>query len=501
MSLETLTIALSADEITKFTSFLDKKNRRTDVKNVALFKLIRSNSYSSEEIRKKLYPQKSKGAYHALRSRLFNSLIDFLASTALEEENNERVQIVKLITVARLQLQKREFKLALKLLNKAETIAKEYQYYAYLNEIYHLKIEYSNSLEPLDLTSLITEFKNNQQQHFLEEELNIVYAKIKKLLHQIRYTGEVINFKELLFSTLETHNIDLNENLSFKSLYQLLTIASISASVTKNFLVIEPFMLETYEVLEKRTNKDKQTYFHIQVLFMIANTLFRNKKLEQSLHFLALMKKLMLSNRKKYYNRFQQKYELLKALNLNYTNNQDIAISNLESLLAKKHNSIASTLNIHLNLIVFYFQKNEFQKAYKALIKLHHSDKWYTSKIGNEWVINKGLIELLLLIELNYVDVFENKLFRFKRQHSKYLRENNLEKVLVFLKLIEDYYKNPKLISSEKFLERIENSFEWVGAKREDIFEMSFYAWLKSKIIAKPLYEVTLDFVAQAQEL
>ena len=500
MNLETLITSLSTDDFVKFDSFLKDKNRRTDVKNTALFKLIYSNTHSSEEIKEKLYPQKTKGAYHALRSRLFNSLIDFLASSTLEDENNERIQIIKLITVARLQLEKREFKLALKLLNKAEVIANEYQYYGYLNEIYHLKIEHSNNLESLELEYLITSFKKNQQQYFLEEEMNIVYAKIKKLLHQIRYEGKTTNFQELLSSTIESHNINYNDNLSFKSLYQLLTIASISASVTKDFLVIEPFMLETYQILEQRADKEKQTYFHIQVLFMIANTLFRNKKFEKSLHFLSLMQKLMISNRKKYYTRFLHKYELLKALNLNYTDNQSSAIANLELLLAKKHNDTESTLDIHLSLIVFYFQKNEFQNAYKLLKNLHHTDKYYTGKVGKEWIIKKGLIELLLLIELDYVDVFENKLFRFRRQHRKYLKENNLEKVLVFLKLVEDYYKNPKLIFSEKFLERIENSFEWVGAKREDIFEMSFYAWLKSKILQKPLYEVTLDFVEQAKK-
>ena len=45
----------------------------------------------------------------------------------------------------------------------------------------------------------------------------------------------------------------------------------------------------------------------------------------------------------------------------------------------------------------------------------------------------------------------------------------------------------------------MEAAFIWVEAKREDIFVMSFFAWLKSKIENKPLYKATLELVAKAQ--
>ncbi len=43
--------------------------------------------------------------------------------------------------------------------------------------------------------------------------------------------------------------------------------------------------------------------------------------------------------------------------------------------------------------------------------------------------------------------------------------------------------------------EKVENSFDWVGTQFEDIFVMSFYAWLKSKMEQKPLYETTLNLI------
>lgn len=501
MSLTTIISSFTSDDYTKFISFLDKKNRRSDVKNIQLFKLLYANEATSEAICTALYPNKKKDAYHALRKRLYESLINFLATLNLEEENSDKIQIIKYILVARSFLQQQQFSLAFKLLQKAEAIAREYQLYLYLNEIYHLKIQFSYTNTNDNLNQLILDFKKNQQLYFIEEELNIIYAKIRQVLHQITYKGEVIEFKDVFTSILKEQNISINETLSFKSLYQLLTIASISAFITKDYLHIESFMLETYELLKEHPNKEKERFYHIQVLYIIANTLFRTKQFQKSMGFLNLMKIEIDKNKRKYHKLFILKLHLLYALNLNYTKKQNEAIVLLEPLLKKKSNAIETRLDIYLSVLVFHFQKGEINKAYTLLSKLYHTDTWYTEKVGKEWVIKKNLIELLLLVELDYFDLFENRLVRFKRSFSSYLKEIQQERVLIFLKHVAFYYQNTKEFTSENYAQEIKNSFEWVDAKREDIFVMSFYAWLKSKLIKKPVYEVTLDLIAQAQQL
>lgn len=70
-------------------------------------------------------------------------------------------------------------------------------------------------------------------------------------------------------------------------------------------------------------------------------------------------------------------------------------------------------------------------------------------------------------------------------------------RVLTFVRLIERYYENPKLVTSNDFKDEVEKSFEWLGKEQEDIFVMSFYAWLKAKMENKNLYTVTLELVGQ----
>ncbi|WP_442265168.1 hypothetical protein ACSIGC_12590 [Tenacibaculum sp. ZS6-P6] len=501
MSLNAIISSFSTEDYTRFISFLSKKNKRTDVKNIQLFKLIYANELSSEEMCETLYSGGKKDAYHALRKRLYEALIEYLAALNLEEENSEKVAVIKYILVSRSFLQQQQYALGFKLLQKATKIAEEYQLYPYLNEIYHLRIQFSHENEKENLEDLIEAFRKNKKQAELEEELNIVYAKVRVILHQIFAKGEVIDFQKIVLKILHEQNIDINKTLSFKSLYQLLTIASISAFVTKDYLEIESFMLDMYEFLKEKPNKEKERFYHIHVLYMIANTLFRTKQFEKSLSFLKIMDTEILKNKRKYERTFRLKYELLYTLNLNYMNNQNEAIERLEFVLKKKHSDVVGALDLHLSLVVFYFQKGAIKESYKLLTKLYHTDKWYLEKVGKEWVIKKSLIEILLLVELDNFDVFENRLLRFKRQYGIYLKEIGQERVLIFLKYVALYYDNPKEIASEKFFQTVENSFEWIGAKQEDIFVMSFYAWLKSKMINEPIFEVTLGLITQAQEL
>ncbi len=492
---------LSSDEQQQFINYLERKNKRKDTKNHQLFKLLSKQELDSKSICLKLYKSDKKDAYHALRKRLYQSIIDFIANANLSEENSVNMQIIKLILASRTFLFNRQYKVAYKLLDKAEVLAKEQFLFPYLNEIYHTKIQYAHTNPDVELSQLIFRFKDNQKKHFLEEELNIVYAKIRTTITNMTYKGEVIDFETMLSNTLNEHNISISDSMSFKSLYQLITIVSISAFATNDYLKTESFLINTYQKLKTLKDIVKQPFYHIQVLYLIANTLFRNKKFDESLNYLQLMHDQMHQNRKKYYNIFKLKYNLLLSLNLNYSNQQQQAIEVLDKFIIKRHPDIESLLDIYLSLIMVYFQKNDYKQAHHIFSKFYHSDKWYTEKAGIEWTIKKNLIEILLHLELEQIDLFESRLLSFKRNYYNYLKDINQDRVIVYLGLVEDYYKFPEKVVTKSFYNKVEESFEWIGANKEDIFVMSFYAWLKSKMDSKPLFETTLKLIEKAKNV
>jgi hypothetical protein len=498
--LNSIVSAFTIEEQQKFIKFLESKNKRGDTKNVQLFNLLLKTDMSSKAICLKLYGSEKRDAYHALRKRLHESVIEFTANQSLQNENSVEMQIIKYILASRSFLIQKQYSEAYNILNKAELIASEHHMFPLLNEIYHTKIQYAYVYPSANLDALIAVFKNNQMNLQLEDELNIVYAKIRMTLNTMEYKAETLDFQTILQNAFKEHNIKMNDALSFKSLYQLVSIASISAFVTKDYLKIEPFLIESYNTLQQHKKSKKQLYYHIIILYSIANTLFRNKKFNQSKDFLDLMLNHMNLNNKKYYKSFILKYKLLFALNLNYNNQQELAIKTLENVNTKRVTDLENVLDIRLSLIVFYFQKGAFKNAHKVLSKFYHTDSWYTEKAGKEWVIKKNLIEILLHLELHNIDLFESRLLSFKRNYFTYLKEIKQQRVITYLSFVEMYYKNPETVTSEAFKAKVEKSFDWLETHKEDIFVISFYSWLKGKMNQTDLYATTMNLINQAQK-
>lgn len=494
-NLNSIVSSFSKEDYQRFITFLEKKNKRRDAKNIKLFKLLGSSDLDSKDICLQLYGTPSSDAYHALRKRLFKSIIHFSANSSLDDESSLQMEVIKYILAARDYLQQKQFKIAYTILKKAEIIAKEHHLFALLNEIYHTKIQFAYTHPTTDLDVLIEKFNANKGKHVLEDQLNIVYSKLKYKLAR----GDRSDFQTMLQSTLKEFNLDILHKLSFKSLYQLISIITVSAFATNGHLNIESFLIKTYQSILNYKDEEKQPYYHIQIVYHIANTLFRNKKFNTSKDYLAQMHQLMTQHKKKYYNTFKLKYNLLLSLNYNFSNQQNKAILLLETLSNKKHADIESLLDINLSLIMFYFQNEELTKAHQLFSTLYHSDKWYTEKAGTEWVIKKNLTEILLHIDLGNIDLVESKLLSFKRKHFKYLKSIEQQRVITYLNLVEDYFKTPENITSTAFKNNVESSFNWISSKQEDIFVMSFYAWLKSKMDKKSLYNTTMQLITNTK--
>ena len=71
----------------------------------------------------------------------------------------------------------------------------------------------------------------------------------------------------------------------------------------------------------------------------------------------------------------------------------------------------------------------------------------------------------------------------------------NQERVITYLKLVETYYNNPEIATSKEFKDKVEMWFNWIDRKKEDVFMMSFFAWLKAKMTKQDIYLVTLELI------
>jgi len=478
-----------------FIQYLSKKNKRKDAGNIALFNSLKTDDINNNK--KNSLDKKSSDAYHALRKRLYDNMIDFMANRSFENDTSQENAILRLIVVSRLFFEHKLEKTAFKCLAKAEEIAVNMEHFSLLNEIYLTQIQFAHFDLSQPIEKIIRNFKANKKQLEYEEQLNLGYAVLRRELAAIYHESRIVDFQSLIKNTIETYGISLKQGLTFKSLYQILFIANEYASINNNFSLIQPFVLKSYRFISKKADlTDKHLYYHIYILYFIANFYFRNGQFKESLSYLNSMFTELNKESGKYYQRFCLRYFLLLSFNENYLGNFQKAIDTAEkSLTLNKKTDPNDSNDIRLMLIVFYIQQNAGRNAVKEMAKLNHTDSWYEKKMGMDWTIKKCLVEILLHVQEENTELAISRIKSFKRRYKKYLLTVNEERVVQYLLFVEQYVLKPEIIKIQKFQKTIEDFIITSQNGPKDILIMSFLGWLLAKVRHKPIYETTLNLL------
>ena len=487
---------LSEEEKRNFIVQLRKKNRRSDTKNIQLFKLLdTTQKLKNPDI--VLYGKPSKNTYYALYKRLYDNLLDFVATNSFENETSEELEIFKIVLASRIFFEHKKYALGFKTIEKAEKKAQEHDFYSILSEIYQTKMQHAHSTNSEPLETLIAKFRTNQHLVQQEENLMLVYAKIKQQLIQGALATKQEDIAELITQTLNNHQIAINESLTFKSLYQLMEMVTTIATAQRNYHTILPFIINAYAIINKKARAPhKHLFYHINTLYLVSNALFRNKEFKRASTYLHLMEEQLQQQDHKYYTSESGKLTLLKALVANYSGDSQNAITHIEDYQkTKAYKTTDVRFQLHLCIVVCYFQQSRLKDAQRIFRLFSHSDQWYTEHIGQDWVIKKNLIEILLHIEIGNTSLIDSRIRSFRRKHYPYLKKTQEHRVITFMQLVITYYQYPEQITSTKFKDKVENSFNWISPKQEDIYVMSFYAWLKNKMIKGDLYQTTLALI------
>lgn len=491
MNISLIIQQFSTEESRLFRSYIRSKNKRSDTKNLALYSLLRKGT-SLKNIDTLLYGTPNRNAYHALSKRLQDNLIDFIATRSFETETSEDMQVFKWILASRILYEQGTSKPAQKLLKRATKRAQELDLYTALVESYHTQLQYSHLHPNIDLHRLTSEAQENQRRFIQQENLNMAYAHIKRVLifdEQLLKNGIQKTVEEIL----EDFHIKLDEHFTFKSLYQLLEIINTAAGLDHNFGEAMPFITTTYHLIKKKTAlRERQRFYHIHVLYFMANAQFRVRNFEKAKQYLALMKLEMQAEKGKYESRFRENFLLINSFVLNYTGQASLAIESLENYTASLKKQKGDP-DLTLALVVFLTQQEAFKKAVTVLNTLRHTDSWYEERLGIDWMIKKELLTLISYYELEYIDLIQSHLRRFKRKYASIIKTE--PRLKAFLKVYSQLYKEPNILKESHFRESVKTLFIAQNLNEEDIFMLSFFAWIKAKLDASRLYDTTLNLL------
>ncbi|OIQ30942.1 MAG: hypothetical protein BM564_01650 [Bacteroidetes bacterium MedPE-SWsnd-G2] len=485
-------LSLTIESKKDFMRYLRQRNKRNDTKNVELFQLLNSNT-SLKEIPNLLYGSPSPGAYHALSKRLHDSLIDFVAAKNFEKESSKEMMAMKLLMAGSSFLENRKIEIAYKTLNKAELIAKKYDLLSILNEVYNYKIMYAHLNPKIDLKQLIADYNSNKKRLLEDEKLNLFYASVQAELH-----NSTTNVSDIINKNLKSYQISISQDLSYTALLKIIEISNEVAHASRDYFAVLSFIenaCKTIQISERI--EDKHLNAHLHILYYLANTYFRIKKFEVAKIHLKDMHYYMQLDHNRYYNTFYPQYQLLSNLLLIYTGRNPEAILALQEFNYNKFKQQPEyPLHLKLSLVVALFLNQDFKAAFKLYQEFHHSDTWYSKKTDNIWVVKKNLIEILLLIELDYGDLVEARLQSFKRKHKANILAKNEEKVLEFLKLAIQYYYDNNVVNTHQFQSKTKQLLK-AQKQEEDVFSISFYAWLLAKIDHSDPYTLCLNLISQ----
>ena len=387
---------------------------------------------------------------------------------------------------------------AWKYLVRAETEALAYENHSLLNGIYNLMIEKADMIEQANLDELITKHGRNKILADEDERAGIANSIVRKKLAEYRRHGREVDFDKVISGTLREYKLHTAVMGRPRLLYNLLSISRTGILAKKDFHSFEPFVISRYEDIEKHKGfEEKDMPYKAGMLYMISHTLYRTRKFKQSRQYLEELQKTISGKKGELYNQYYPRYAQLQAALSVFEGDLSAAISTLKSLLKNKNLRLShqDRLNALVSIGIYQFHGKKFRLAHDTLLEIYHTDKWCEKIMGREWVMKKGMMEVLLYYEMDHPDMVESRIRSVERKYRDLFDLPVYAPARTFLQLIRQVLQDPDAVRTEAFAQKVEASFDWKPSEQEDIQAIGFYAWLKSKMLGKDYQEVLMELM------
>ena len=496
-NLKELIATFSMEDSKAFRVFINRQRKRKQRKDLELFDIMQkeTRALKAAEMVDRLNTS-NKEAYYAIRKRLIRHLGEFIVLKRMDEDPTTASPIMGLISIARYLFDKNADLQAWNYLRKAEALAELNEQVDLLNTIYMIQLEHMDGKEDAVLKSIIKKRKENKLRIDEEERAVIAHSLIRQQLDDLLRAGKPLDFNRVISKVLKYCELDETMMRRPKLLYNLIAITRSAYLTNKNFYFFEPYLIEQYNVVKHQHGFTKSTHrYQLHLLYMITHILYRNRKFEEAMRYCEEFYESMNRYNKSHYSLFYPKYALLLAAIKSHTNENEAAITILETLRQAKQvrMTVRDILNLHLSLSVCYFNEANFTKANESLMDVPHTDKWCEKKVGKEWVLKKQLTELLVQYELGHEDIALNRIRSMERYFGELFKHPNYSVSKKYLHAIRDLINNPENI--DKIYKKIVVYFGQLPLEQEDLQKMAFFAWLKSKRTQQTYYQVLLETV------
>ena len=510
--LRTTLLTLSPDDRRDFGRFMERQQRkaigRLDTRLYEL--LVLAKELKPEQVIARLYPNAPNPvAYYALRKRLMRQLTDYLLLRQRQLDTTTAASVRGQLTLAQYLFEAGIPRLAWNTLRRAEKLAHTNEQYELLNAVYNLQIQYADSphAEPLD--EIIIRRRINKKAADEEERANIADSLLRQRLRDFRVRGRAaVPVDTILQGILAEYDLQEAFARSPSLLSRLMSIARNAMLVRRDFTAFASFIERCYNLMERRHGfAPAQRGHQLKLLYMLAHALYRSRRFAESLAYLEKGQALAATGPARQFSELGPRFTFLLAANYAFLRRNPESIGLLEKVLrAPKLLTPTDDLTARFQLTFHYFAEGQFAKANHTLLSIARTDHWLEQHLGLEWMLNRNIGEVLIQIELNNDDEALTRL----RATERVLREQfpavpaaapaeavpvggPYHAVLVFLTLVRKVIEAPASARHPEFMARVAHVPAFLSQEREDLQVVSFYAWLRARVLGRPYYEVLLE--------
>lgn len=469
---------LSKEESRNLTIFLNRTNSHEDRKDVLLFDFIRKNKGDvvEQQILSKLYNNSiDKNSFYRLKNRLLTEVNKSLL--LLHFGKNDYINALHLITLSKVFIEKNNYKIAFEYLIQAEQKSTKNEFFDLLDLIYSDLIKLSHESVEFNPIEFIEKRKiNHKSLHILQEIDDLLAALMYRIKISQNYSTHNYQFTEVLDKTINdfigNEEVKRSPKLQFK-IYQ-----SISRILLQHldYVSLEEYLKLTYRDFSERGLFNKSNHeTKLQMLTYLINSLFKNKKIDESLHTTHQLFEAMSEYDNLLFNKYLFYY--YNSLVINYqVSDKNKAIEVLQEAKTKTEIQQLPFYNIfiYLNLAVLNFDTQHFKEARKNVSKLKISDHY--KNMDKVFQFKVSIIELLTYFELADIDLFDYQLHQIRKDYKELMEKDTYHREQLFIRILT-LLENKK----ETILTSLIDEFNALPTIDNDIINYSDWLKLKTK--------------------
>jgi hypothetical protein len=224
------------------------------------------------------------------------------------------------------------------------------------------------------------------------------------------------------------------------------------------------------------------------MLVYIVNTLYENRKLEQSLEYAELLRQGLEEHHRMLYTKYLMYY--YNALIINYFNlDMSRSIQILEEVISNKTFKDApfNEFMMLVNLAICYFSapKKNIPKALRTLIQIYIHDGYKAA--SPEFKLKLAIFELSLRQESGDFEITERRIEEVKKDYHEILVKPAMNTENSLLNIIASMNKSVEIKADKPLKEKVKQFIASTPKQElEGFFAINYHDWLSNKVGLSP---------------